>query len=192
MLEIVAAPEVDEDFLSLVLAHVKVEEGEEETAYGDLVAAYLDAALARVEAMSGRLLFKRTLRYTADTFGAALELPVSPVISIDSASYVDRDGVTQTLAGSAYALVNRMDQPALYPVPGTAWPATQAFPGAVIVEFDAGYGEDMEDIPAPLRQAVMMTVADWFRFGGNVAATSIMELPESAYRACLSYRREWT
>lgn len=38
----------------------------------------------------------------------------------------------------------------------------------------------------------MQTVADWFRFGGNVAATSIMELPESAYRACLSYRREWT
>ena len=191
MIEVVTPPTVDADFLALVLDHVKVEAGDEEAAYGDLVTAYLDAALARVEAMSGRMLFTRSLRFTADAFGTALVLPASPVSSISSVQYVDTAGATQTLAGSAYALVDKAETPMLYPVFGTDWPKVRPFPGSVTVDFDAGYGAAMDDIPAPLRQATMQTVADWMRFGGNVATASVMELPESAYRACLSYRREW-
>lgn len=191
MIEIVTPPEYDADLFSLAMDHCKVEEGDEETAYGSLVSAYLEAAIARVEATSGRMLYKRTLKLTADAFGTALVLPASPVISVASVAYVDTAGVTQTLDAAAYALVGRLETPALFPVYDTTWPALRDFPGAVTVTFDAGYGETADDIPAALRMAVLQTVADWMRFAGNVATAALHELPDSAYRACQPFRREW-
>jgi len=191
MIEVTAAPAIPEDFLALILDHVKVETGDEEDAFGDLVEAYAEAAIARVEAMSGRMLFTRTLRLTVDAFGTALELPASPVESVTSVTYTDADGASQTLAGAAYALVERTETPKLYPAFGTTWPTVRDFPGSIVVVFLAGYGDETADVPAPLRQAVLQTVADWMRFGGSVTMTATSELPESAFRACLPFRREW-
>lgn len=191
MIETTVAPVVDLDFIALALDHLKIEAGDEETAYADIVAQYVDAALGLVEAASGRLLFSRTMRFTADAFGTALVIPASPVISISTVTYTDADGATQTLAGSAYALIDKAETPTLYPVYGTEWPTVRDFPGSVVVTFTAGYGANMEDVPAPLRQAVLQTVADALRFGGNVATTSTMELPASARRLCMNYRRAW-
>jgi uncharacterized phiE125 gp8 family phage protein len=191
MIETVSAPAVPEDFVGLVLDHCKVEQGDEETAYTGLIEEYLAAAIERVEAMSGRRLFERTLRLTVDTFGTALEIPASPVSAIISVAYVDTDGQQQTLAGGAYALIDKAETPRLFPVYGAEWPRVRNFPGSVVVEFKAGYGAGTEDVPAALRMAVLQTVADWFRFGGNVVTAGFGELPESAYRACLSFRRAW-
>src|SRR5690606_6656283 len=131
-------------------------------------------------ATSGRMLFKRTLKFTTDAFGTALVLPASPVSAVSAVTYVDADGVTRTLDSAAYAVIDKRDTPALFPVYGTSWPAVRDFPGSVVVTFDAGYGEAAEDIPAPLRMAVMQTVADWFRFAGNVATAALHEIPDSA------------
>lgn len=192
MIETTVAPVVDEDFLVLVLDHCKVEEGDEETAYADLVENYLEAALSRIESASGRFLFKRTMKLTTDAFGSAIVLPASPVLATGiTVTYLDTDGDEQTLAADQYALVDRLERPRIIPAYGVTWPETWNFPGAVSVAFDAGYGTNMEDIPSQLRQAAMQTTADWFRFGGNVATTSVMELPANARRACMNFRREW-
>lgn len=192
MIETTVAPEVDASFLNLVLDHVKVEAGDEESAYGDLVAAYVEAALGKVESASGRFLFKRTMRLTVDALGSSIALPASPVIAAGvTVKYLDTAGDEQTLAADQYALVDRLERPRIIPAHGVTWPETWDFPGAVSVTFDAGYGEEMADIPAQLRQAVMQTVADWFRFGGNVATTSLMPLPADARRACMNFRRDW-
>ncbi|WP_420408300.1 head-tail connector protein [Hoeflea sp.] len=191
MIETTVAPVIDADLLALVLDHVKVETGDEQTAYGDLVEAYLEAAIGRIESASGRCLFTRTMELTTDAFGTALIIPVSPVISVASITYVDLDGVTQTLSSSTYSLINRLETPAIFPVHGAEFPKARDYPGSITVTLDAGYGEDVADIPSQLRMAVMQTVADWFRFGGNVATTSVMELPASARHACMNFRRQW-
>lgn len=191
MIETTVAPVIDTDLLALVLDHVKVETGDEETAYGDLVEAYLEAAIGRIESASGRYLFKRTMELTTDAFGTALIIPASPVISVASIAYIDLAGVEQTLAPSGYSLINRLETPAIFPEHGSEFPKARDYPGSITVTFDAGYGENVADIPPQLRMAVMQTVADWFRFGGNVATTSVMELPASARHACMNFRREW-
>lgn len=191
MIETVTPPVVDADFTALVLDHLKIEAGDEEAAYTGLIDSYIEAAIGRVEATSGRMLFKRTLKLTADAFGTALVLPASPVSAVSAVTYVDTAGAIQTLPSAAYALVDKAETPTLYPAYGYEWPATRSFPGVVTVTFDAGYGADMEDIPAPLRMAVMQTVTDWFRFAGNVATAALNELPDSAYRACQRFRRTW-
>lgn len=199
MMEITTPATIDDDFVQMVLDHCKIDAGDPEDLYehpGDadlvpLVEQYIEAAIGRVEACSGRVLFKRSLRFTADRFPAALVLPASPVIEVTQVEYLDAQGGLVTLPSASYALIDRLGTPKLIPAMGHSWPATAAFPGAVLVDFDAGYGEGMEDIPAPLRQAVMQTVADWFRFAGNVATAALHELPDSAYRACQPFRREW-
>lgn len=199
MMEITAAPAIDEDFLRLVLDHCKIDAGDPEDLYADpgdadlvpLIEHYVEAAIGRVEACSGRTLFKRSLRFTADRFPAALVLPASPVIAVTKVEYIDAQGGLVTLPSASYALIDRLGTPKLIPAMGHSWPVTAAFPGAVLVDFDAGYGEGMETIPAPLRQAVLMTCADWFRFGGNVATVALHGIPDDAYRACQPFRREW-
>ncbi|MBU4529178.1 MAG: hypothetical protein KUA43_18045 [Hoeflea sp.] len=191
MIETTVAPVIDPVFLGLVLDHVKVETGDEETAYGDLVEAYLEASIGRIESASGRFLFTRTMELTTDAFGTALIIPASPVISVASVTYIDLDGATQTLAPSSYSLINRLETPALFPVHGVEFPKARDYPGSITVTFDAGYGAAVADIPPQLRMAVMQTVADWFRFGGNVATTSVMELASSARHACMNFRRQW-
>lgn len=192
MIENITPPVVDEDFLALVFDHCKIEAGAEEEAYSDLVEQYVEAAIERVEAMSGRKLFARAMRLTVDRFETAIMLPPSPVIEVTKVEYVTPEGGLQTIDSGDYVLVDRTGNPALYAAHGTQWPKARASRGAVLVDFTAGYGEAMTDIPASLRQAVMQTVADALRFGGNVATAGVSELPESAYRACLSFRREWT
>lgn len=199
MIEITAPAVVDEDFFQLVLDHLKIDAGDPEDTYEDpgdadlipLVEHYVEAAIGQVEACSGRTLFKRSLRFTADRFPAALVLPASPVIEVTKVEYLDAQGGLVTLPSVSYALADRLGTPKLIPTIGHSWPATAAFPGAVLVDFDAGYGEGMETIPAPLRQAVLMTCADWFRFGGNVATVALHGIPDDAYRACQPFRREW-
>ncbi|MHA6644567.1 head-tail connector protein [Mesorhizobium sp. A623] len=191
MIEITTPPVVPEAFTDLVLDHCKVEAGDEETAYGDLIAAYIEAAIGKVESASGRLLFKRTMTFTADAFGTALAIPASPVLSVASVAYIDPAGASQTLDSGAYVLVDRLEDPALFAAYGTTWPEVRAFPGVVTVIFDAGYGDAADSVPAELRMAVMQTVADWMRFGGNVATTSLSPLPADARRACMNFRRTW-
>ena len=199
MMEITTPAVIDDDFLRLILDHCKVDAGDPEDTYeepGDadlvpLIEQYAEAAIGRVEACSGRKLFKRTCKLTLDAFSRSIELPASPVIAVSTVQYMDASGDTQTLASGSYALIDRLGTPKLIPAHGHAWPATWDFPGAVSIIFDAGYGEGMETIPAPLRQAVLTTVADWFRFAGNVATVALHELPDSAYMACQPFRRAW-
>lgn len=191
MIEVTAAPVIPDDFKDLALDHCKIESGDEESAFADLVDMYLAAATGRIEAASGRALFKRTMKFTADAFEAGIELPAYPVISVTSVAYIDAAGDTQTLSDTSYKLLNRIDRPLLVPAYGLSWPETRDFPGAVTVAFDAGYGPDSDDIPAALRMAVLQTTADFMRFGGNVATTSLMPLPDDAKRACKSFRRDW-
>jgi len=191
MLEVVTPPVIDDDFLDMVFDHLKVDATHEEAAIADLIVAYTGAAIARVEATSGRMLFARSLRFTADAFGTVLTLPASPVSAVSAVTYVDADGATQTLDGAAYALIDKAETPTLYPSFGNDWPRTRDFPGSVAVTFTAGYGAGVDDVPAPLRMAVMQTVADWYRFGGTVATTALHEIPGSAYQLCRPFRRVW-
>lgn len=198
MIEVITPPEIlytpgskVETFINRILAHLKIEAGEENVAYQGSVQGYFEAALSRVEAMSGRLILKRTLKFTTDGFSDAITLPASPVASVSTVTYWDGLNVQRTLSGAAYSLLDKNESPRLVPAYGGIWPDTRVFPESVSVTFIAGYGERYEEIPAPLRMAVIQTAADWMRFAGNVATTSIMELPEDAYRACQSFRREW-
>jgi len=73
-----------------------------------------------------------------------LELPLAPLISLTSVTYVDPAGVTQTLSASLYTVdapVGPKARPGRVVLAyGQVWPSTRDVVNAVVVRFVAGYG----------------------------------------------------
>ncbi|MBD9376193.1 hypothetical protein [Pseudoxanthomonas sp. PXM04] len=110
----------------------------------------------------GRALVEQEWELAIDTFpSSALCLPLPPLLSVESVKYIDPEGAEQTLAPAAYT-VEPGEHGFAMPVHGTRWPATRAQPLAVRVRFKAGYGSTGDKVPAAIRSAILLRVADLF------------------------------
>ena len=77
-----------------------------------------------------------------------------------SIKYRDTAGVLQTLDAASYNLdgVSRIAQ--VFPAPTASWPSTARVPGAVIVEWQAGW-ESPPDVDEDLIHAMKLLVGHW-------------------------------
>lgn len=144
------------------------------------IASMITAARQSIEARTSRALISQTMRMTLDRFpgprrvaggwsGGDLDLatvlgmiqiPRAPVASVSSITYVDEQGVTQTLAESAYTVDTSTLIARVVPAYGTDWPTTREVPAAVAVTFVAGYGT-RDAVPRPLCEAIIALVGTW-------------------------------
>lgn len=106
-------------------------------------------------------LITQTRRTTFDGFRKPwLTLAYGPTISISGIEYYDQTNTLQTLANYQAALESNPCM--IVPAAGQAWP--QTMPNrmdAVKVTYVAGYG-DPENVPAALRQAILLLVDHWY------------------------------
>lgn len=126
-----------------------------------LLTGLITAARAALEKMTGRTFITTTYQLYYDGFFlSSVKLARPPVQSVSSITYVDDDGVTQTLPSSLYTV----DISSLYgrisPAYGEIWPTTRAQDNAVCIEFKAGYGDAAASVPEPLKIAIKMLAAD--------------------------------
>ena len=106
-------------------------------------------------------LITQTRRTTFDGFRKPwLTLAYGPTISITSIQYYDQANALQTLA--TYQAALESNPCLIVPAAGQPWP--QTMPNridAVKVTYVAGYG-DAEDVPAALKQAILLLVDFWY------------------------------
>ena len=107
-------------------------DGDDEDA---LIDALIAAARLQVESLTGRALLSQTWRYERAGTQLCVELPILPVASL----VVAPDGAT--IQGDAVLLAAPED--------------------GVSIDYVAGYG-GAEDVPADLKQAVLVLVAYWY------------------------------
>ena len=98
-------------------------------------------------------------RNSLTTNDSKLRIPVPPLQSITSITYVDSNGATQTLASNAYRIIRGSTFATIVPIYGTNWPATQVQEDAVTITFIAGYGSQPTDVPEPIRTAITLQVS---------------------------------
>lgn len=103
------------------------------------VERWLKQAIAMVESDNCVALMTQTLKQTFDCFPGVIELARWPVQSISSITYVDPDGVTQTLSSALYSSYIHGPPVRIRPAYGQSWPGTRVAPEAVAVTFVAGY-----------------------------------------------------
>ena len=164
----------------------------------NLVQVWIEAATSYFEEETGRQLITATREVWLDAFpfvgatGAAarIELPHPPLQSVVSVSYVDADGVLQSMTGgSPVANLFRLSAPTgdycrrgwVEPLIGTPWPIASPQTGAVRIRYICGYGDSPDDVPALARGILCFLVA---HFDTNRSAVqnfprgeSVTELP---------------
>lgn len=149
----------------------------------DLIDALIASARESCEAMTRRQLIEATYELRLSGFPDCdfIELPKPPLVSIESIEYIDWDGITQTLSTDVY-------EADPYTTPGRAilkygqdWPVTRDQRNAVVISFTAGYGEAGADVPALLRQGMLMRIAHWYENREeSISGTIIASVPTGA------------
>lgn len=155
--------------------------------------AYIAAATATAEHELGAKLISQTWEAVFDTFPeGAVELNAPRVQSIVSVTYLAPDGSTTVLSSGAYVLDADNTPGWLFPVSGTDWPQTAESANAVRIRFTCGYGPAATDVPANVRQWILMHIATAYRNREAMAqGVSINELPNRYVDGLLDSERQY-
>lgn len=184
---LVTGPAADLLSIDEVKAHLRVDHPDEDRLIASLMAVAV-GCLDGIDGILGRALVTQTwrARYSGFPETREIRLPLAPVQSVTSVTYLDQSGAAQTLSAAAYAL--RDDDRGSYLAidPDATVPATAHNDHAVTVTFVAGYGNAPSDVPEPIRVAALMHISALYARRDGVGAEM------RAYDALIApYRRMW-
>jgi uncharacterized phiE125 gp8 family phage protein len=133
-----------------------------------LLASFLRAAMAAIEGWTDKALISREFRLTLQDWKTPERqpFPIAPVLSVESVHFADAEGsITSPLTG--WRLIKDMTEPLLVAVarPFAGIPST----GSVEIQFVGGYGPSFDDVPADLRQAVLLLAAHYYEYRDETA-----------------------
>ncbi len=130
----------------------------------EVLVSFLRAAMAAIEARTGKVLLERAFTWALTRWRGAQGqgLPVAPVQAVSDLEIVDRTGARTSVASNAYWLEQDGHSPTLRSTGSVLPVIPQA--GSAVVHFVAGYGDAWADLPADLRQAVMLLAAHYYEF----------------------------
>lgn len=171
-LKLIISPTVE----PVTLAEVKVHTQVEHTADDALISVLISAARQDVEHRLGRSLITQTWEQILDKFSDPIYLPNSPIASITSIKYIDSAGVEQTIVSTAYTLDMDNEPGRAKPAFGVAWPTPRTQPNAVRVRYIAGYGADGTNVPAAIKNWIMLRVKALY----DIRSTLIIGQPIAA------------
>lgn len=156
----------------------------------DVIAALIAAARVHVEAQTRRALIEQTWRLVRDVWPAGGRLPILPVplIAVTAIRVFDADGAPQLLDVDDVD-IDTVSAPAVL----VFQRGTPRVPGklsaGIETDITAGYGDDPDDVPEPLRQAIRMLVAHWYENRGVIAASGeVASMPASVSSLIAPFR----
>jgi len=144
-------------------AHLRLGTGFADDAVQDAVLeSFLRAALAAVEARTGKILITRAFSWTVRAWrdDAGQALPVAPISALTGVDTIDAAGASTALALDNFTLAEDFDRPRL--MPKGAWLPAIPSKGATKISFTAGFAADVAGLPSDLAQAVLLLAAHYY------------------------------
>lgn len=155
------------------------------TAHDSMIATLIAAARRACERECGRSLVQQGWRLVLDAFpgpslmgvpygmpyslpGHAVQLERGPVIRVDSITYTDMAGATQTMPATDYAVDLTGPVARITPRFGKIWPITLPQIGSAVIDYTAGYGPAATDVPAEAVQWIKLHLHDYYVHRGTV------------------------
>jgi len=152
-----------------------------------MLAGHLRAAMAAVEARTGKILLEREFSWTLTAWrdDRRQPLPVSPVSAVSGVTLSDINGVDTLVDPDTWYLEADMQRPSLHPV-GSTLPCIGRG-GSVTLGLLAGFGPEWDDLPADLGQAVLLLAAQFYEYRFDVSRAA-PTLPTSVLALIEPYR----
>ncbi|MGB0439874.1 MAG: head-tail connector protein [Paracoccaceae bacterium] len=133
-----------------------------------LLMSFLRAALAAIEGWTDKVLIARGFTYTVRSWRQARSqpLPVAPIRAVSAVQMVTPAGAEAAMTAEWYLQAD-MVRPVLSAPHG----AFDAIPtgGMAQIHFTAGFGPTFGDVPADLRQAVLLLAAHYYEYRDETA-----------------------
>ncbi len=123
-----------------------------------LLANFIITARAATEKYLGRALIYKTIKAVMDYWPCnKIELPLPPLSSITSVQIRDENDTLTTYDSSNYYVVKDSIPGSIVIKYGNDLPENYSLRevGAFIITYVAGYGDSPDDVPEPIRQAVL-------------------------------------
>jgi uncharacterized phiE125 gp8 family phage protein len=174
---VVSQATVEPVSLAEVRAHLRLATSGSPPSHPDdfwLTSIAMPAARQWCENYAGRAFASQTVEVAANGFPGGsnvqwfddpgLPLPLLPVQFVESITYTDTDGTTQTVDPASYTVT---DSFGVFAAPGTSWPLAIGGRGMVRVRYRVGYtveGESPNDnpIPSAVKCAILLLIAHWY------------------------------
>ncbi len=151
------APTIEPLTLDEVKLFLRVNHSAEDALINDLIRESRE----RCERVTGRQLLLATYQLTLDDFPlgtGSLILPRPPLVEVLSITYIDTDGVSQTVSPTVYVADTQRQPGWLLLAYGHVWPATLVAANAVTITYRAGYASASQ-VPSEYRNRLRQCVA---------------------------------
>ena len=151
-------------------AHLRLGTGfTEDSLQDEVLKGFLRAAIAAIEARTGKVLITRAFSWDLNGWrdAAGEVLPVAPVTAISAVTVTDATGTDTVVDSGRYRLAQDSQRPRLRPA-GASLP-TIPTGGSVKIAFTAGMAADWGALPADLGQAVLLLAAHYYEYRDETA-----------------------
>lgn len=209
---ITSPPAIEVLTMEKAKSHLRVTASDDDDHIGDCITA----ARQYAEGFLNRSLITQTLRMRLDSFpdlpnntlkffvptysvesylaraislmSGPIYLQRAPVQAVTGITYIDANGVTQTLSPSAYIVDTDAEPARIAPAYSTPWPVTRAQQGAVNVTYTAGYGDTADTVPLAIKQALKILVSHFYENREPSVAGNVSPVMLSAEALMYMYR----
>lgn len=161
MLRVITPPAIEPVSLIEIKMQARIDHNEEDV----LLSQYIKTARQHIEVITRRALITQTLELSLDDWWLpdGLELLMPPLQSVLSITYRDVDGVEAVLDPSSYVVDTQAQPGRIRLKKEFAFPSTELWPFAPVkITYKAGYGDNAESVPEPIRQAIRMLAVHYY------------------------------
>jgi uncharacterized phiE125 gp8 family phage protein len=165
----------------------------------DLIESIEQAVVQHIDgpdALLQRAIVDQTWDMKLSAFCSSIDIPLPPLISVDSVSYYDDDGALQVASSSLYQVVSGGHRGCgrIVLTSGSSWPTVYEREEPVIIRFRAGYMNVSESpayptVPAPIVAAIKMMAGSLYEHRETIVIgqTAVM-VPWAAEALLAPYR----
>ena len=180
---LITGPALEPVSLDDAKAHLRLDTDDDDT----LLTAAIAAARVHVEALTRRLLIEQGWRVYLDRWPQKriVTLSPAPLISVDTVTVYDASGDPAVVDADDYE-VDTIAVPGRLVLAGSAPVSAGQAVNGIEIDVTAGYGPSSVDVPAPLRQAIMMLVAHWYEHRGAVGHDMAGSIPPLGFDALIA------